>query len=128
MRLFRHAPFGGSLAALLALLALLTRLAVPAGWMPAAEGMRLMPCPAAGPVMAASPHRHHGSKHDRKQGGDQSCPFAAFATAIAAPADTPPPGLPATEPTAISVLCMIARVGAGLAAPPPPPTGPPLSS
>lgn len=119
-----------ALAPCLIALAIFLRLAVPAGWMPATDGLGITPCAGLGaiPVVAAkSGHgMHHGGEApESKQ--DHSCPFAGFGASLAEPREegnavaTPLAvgGPPVLLPT-ISVY-----VGRGLAAPLPPPTGPP---
>lgn len=131
---------------LLLALALLVRLLVPTGWMPEidANGLRLTWCGSAGPpppaflaAMAETAERlslhggvlepeHGGNQHgDReKPGGDQPCAYAGLAFAAVEPVvealdasvDDHDPALPPA---------MGATVGRGLAAPPPPSTGPP---
>ena len=148
-------PTGGAAAramtAALFVVALLLRVAVPAGWMPerTAAGVHLTPCPAAGPTMladaggqamamshahvaamdAAMPMAMHGAHggpgHDHGTGHDQPpCPFAAFGVAVAAPIPVPAPAPPLLAPAPATVPVLVA-VGRGLAAPPPPATGPP---
>jgi len=132
--------------ALLAL-ALLARALVPAGWMPAfdADGIRLVLCSGWGPMQgptrthhaAASDQQvakgHHsapGSQHDQGQGRpDQSapCTFAAAACAAVLPVFT----ALVEAPVAFALpnwARLFLQLGQGLAAPPPPSTGPPLNS
>lgn len=128
MRRFRHASSPVSVAVLLALVALLTRLAVPVGWMPA-EGLRLAPCPAAGPIATMSgAHHHPAGKHGHKGGGGEACPFAAFAGAIDAPMQPPLVTMPVPVTTLPLAIRLAVAIGAGLAAPPPPATGPPATA
>lgn len=65
-------------AALMVLMALAVRLAVPVGFMPAATaaGVTIVPCPAAEPVHAAMPGMHHGHEAPGKAAAD--CPFAGL--------------------------------------------------
>jgi hypothetical protein len=123
-------------------LALLVRLLVPTGWMPEvdAQGIRLTWCGSAGPpppafvaAMTEAAERLHGGHHGpdhggdadhKKPGGDQPCAYAGLAfaaldqamAALEAPFDAPSSAVPPA---------MVAAVGRGLAAPPPPSTGPP---
>ncbi len=118
--------------ALLALVfagALLARLASPPGWMPEvdASGFHLVPCDGTDtpPAMVGPAHRHH---HHGKagHGADQPCAFAGLGLAMAEPLSPPrlvPPAPGRTTPHAIHAAV---AVGRGLAAPPPPSTGPPL--
>lgn len=119
-------------AALLLLLAcaLFARLAAPSGWMPAADGAGLMLCPEAGPVVQAGTMHHTGhgkpAKPDHQGGERQPCAFAGLSLA----ADAPPVATvlltPFFQPEAPPQRPIAVAVGRGLAAPPPPATGPPL--
>ena len=122
---------------LIAVIALLARALVPGGWMPVAgpAGVQLALCdgdmPAVAPAHAMAgmamparpglPAHHHGAP-------DHPCSFAAAAAALDVP--TLPPSLPA--PSADHAFAAAApfavTIGRGLAAPPPPPTGPPASA
>ena len=113
--------------------ALALRLLVPQGWMPVsdAHGFRLTLCSGTGPMdmpMASMPGmaaQHDKSGHDQPA-AEHSCPFANLALALAEPV------VPAlTSPTVFTVEAIDPRplavtIGRGLAAPPPPSTGPPL--
>lgn len=119
----------GGTTAVLALFALaaLLRLAVPAGWMPAAgSGFSITICTGTGPVQVRAATRDgHGTPagHDRD---DSGCPFAALGAALAAPL-VPLGAFPiVVAPVAGVVAAAVVAVGRGLAAPPPPATGPPL--
>ncbi|TFI59648.1 hypothetical protein E2493_03865 [Sphingomonas parva] len=121
-------------------LAIALRVLVPAGWMPVfgAHGVRLELCGGRAPQPALElPHHdgqavsahagHGGDKGKDPPPPDQPCAFAA----VAAPwlgADLPLPlAPPALALAAISPATFVA-LGRGLAAPPPPSTGPPLLS
>ncbi len=131
----RLTPAHRTLLLLLVALAMAVRAAVPAGWMPmtGADGAtRLVLCPGSGsvggtamPGMAmaeTSPDKHHDPA---APAADHDCPFGVTALAVdlAVPliaplgvgvaAETVPAPSPALLP------------GRGLAAPPPPSTGPP---
>jgi hypothetical protein len=116
----------GRVVALLAL-ALFVRALVPAGWMPVAgpHGVHLALCPDQAPVAHAAPGHHGGGEHGEAPAPDQPCAFAGLGLA----ADAPPPLLviaPASIAAApVQVLRTAVAVGRGLAAPPPPATGPP---
>ena len=107
----------------LALLALVLamRVAVPAGWMPqvGADGQaRLVLCSGFG---AETPGKDKSAQH-----AEMPCVGAGVFTAI----DTPPIALIATARPAFGPLPLprlIVAVGQGLAAPPPPKTGPPAT-
>ncbi|SNS52576.1 hypothetical protein SAMN06295912_10892 [Sphingomonas laterariae] len=118
----------GGFAVMLVALALLMRLLVPAGWMPATDGRAITLCTGMGAVemwVAAD-----GTIHEKApvQPGKttENCVFAALGVAILAP-DTgtvvAPPAIAAAP--AVALLAAVA-IGRGLAAPPPPPTGPPV--
>jgi hypothetical protein len=132
------------------LAAIAMRVAIPPGWMPAFtdQGVRLIWCSgiAAKRAAAATPSHyfghgtttasHHGprgkadtdkqpSEHPDKSSG--ICTFAAVASTFAeAPAGLP---LPVAIQAAVGwSFPIIVAVGRGLAAPPPPSTGPPALS
>lgn len=147
MPTFRPDLTSRALLALLLVAAIALRALVPTGWMPVidGEGLRLELCggwQSATPTpptamaahhgagahqMPAAPAGHYepGGKHEKA--GDQPCAFAAAALAWL-DADGPheiPKTLatiaPPTFPAAVGI-------GRGLAAPPPPSTGPPFLS
>ncbi len=109
--------------------ALLARLASPSGWMPVADaaGMHLVPCDGMAPAMprAMAGMAHHGHDH-RSPVADHPCAFAGLGLAMAEP--LPPPRLLPPSPDQLAPRSVHAAVaiGRGLAAPPPPSTGPPL--
>ena len=127
---------------LLALLCiLLARVAVPAGWMPMAAadgGLVLVPCSGMGattlvaadmagmhmPGMAAGHEGGEGQRHPDPS-GDHPCSGAGVAAAIATPLAMAPVGLP-IRPAIVVARTFIVMIGQGLAAPPPPQTGPPI--
>jgi len=131
LRSIREMPRAAVLAVLA--LALLTRLAVPAGWMPVtdAHGARLTICTGMGAIdvpehaMPKMTGMHHAPGDQKQDHGDHVCPFTGVAMALAAPI------LPALAVPPITVTETTSRqhsavsVGRGLAAPPPPATGPP---
>lgn len=116
----------GRVIALLAL-ALFVRALVPTGWMPVAtaDGLGMELC--AGQAMA--PQAMAGMKHGREQGKqalpDHPCAFAGLGLA----ADTAPPlvvvALALMPPPMLAPRGLAIAIGRGLAAPPPPATGPP---
>lgn len=123
-------PFGLAslhrLALLLATLALAMRVVVPAGFMVSegAAGPTIVICSGTGPMAMALPGMP--AKHDGKADkADHPCAFTA--AHVAAPAPIAPGDVLA--PIAASAAPIIAvgtvRPGLGLAAPPPPKTGPP---
>ena len=115
---------------LFALLAFTVRLLVPFGFMPHADegGYRITLCTGEGMVSAwvdADGKLHQGEK-DPSQRGDQKCAFSALAGAPAMPDHAVVDFVPAgAEPISFAEQGQVA-VGRGLAAPPPPSTGPPF--
>jgi hypothetical protein len=134
---------------LLVLLAvgLALRALVPTGWMPVldVDGLRLELCggwQAATPIrpstmaahhgagghqMATAPAGHHQPKGKHEKAGDQPCAFAA--AALAWLGDVGPREMPTALATVAALPFPAAvGIGRGLAAPPPPSTGPPSLS
>ena len=134
MDLRRLTPAHRTLLLLLVALAIGVRAAVPAGWMPmtGADGAtRLVLCPGndaamTGMAMAAtSPDRHHDPA---APAADHDCPFGVAALAIDL-------AVPLAAPLGVGIATATVPVrspallpGRGLAAPPPPSTGPPASA
>jgi hypothetical protein len=126
-----------SFALALVACALMLRMIVPAGWMPAsnAHGFGITICTGMGPMempaigmtqMSAMPEMHGTPDADEHQGSDHSCVFADLGLAI-----TAPPALNVALPSIVRAAALVAilpavSIGRGLAAPPPPATGPPL--
>lgn len=112
----------GRAGLVLALLALMLRAAVPAGYMVAQDhGPHLVICSGHAAVAAET-----GDKPSKdRQKPDQPCAFAGTHVALEAPV-VPAPVPHAQAPTKTVVLARAAlSPGRGLAAPPPPSTGPP---
>ncbi|WP_232476273.1 hypothetical protein [Flavisphingomonas formosensis] len=116
--------------------ALLMRMLVPQGWMPVdtADGLRITICTGAGPVQIELPRQSAASDGTHHRTGDQGhgaaempCAFSGLALAL----DTP--SLPGFVAPIVTLLPWLAgapgfvTIGRGLAAPPPPATGPPLA-
>ena len=121
---------------------LLIRAVIPAGWMPvsAADGFRIEICSAS-----MSPTEHAAFKASAQQmlqaampqqGGhddpapkpnDQHCPFSVLGHAFLG-SFTPPAEVMIQDIRLAAVLPGLVSVGHGLAAPPPPSTGPPSLS
>lgn len=134
----RHLSLHRGLAAWLVAFALAVRLLVPAGYMPMAGKAGLEICAgqnadlAAMPGMGAMPHHGampmHGMDHGKAMPGDHDHD-CGFASVVGAAADLPTLILPAMlAPVALPVAFVAqvnVRPGLGLAAPPPPKTGPP---
>ncbi|MCP5397464.1 MAG: hypothetical protein H6918_12185 [Sphingomonadaceae bacterium] len=128
---FRQTSLFSAFAALLIGTALLLRVAVPAGWMPdvGTDGvMRVTLCTGYGKVNAwidEDGTLHRGEPADHDSDDAKHCAFTATAMSLAMadmpelpqpvllPQDLPEPALRELAP------------GKGLAAPPPPATGPP---
>ena len=110
--------------------ALLLRVLIPTGWMPAhaADGSIAITLCTPGGISHAWVDAE-GTLHDKqphqKSGADQPCAFAGLAMTGDVPMAAI--GLPATPSAdrADPVLPSNVSVGRGLAAPPPPSTGPP---
>lgn len=118
-------------ALLLVVAALLLRVMIPAGWMPTAStGYAITLCTGAGVVSAwvDADGTVHKDKPSPAYGAEHPCAFAGFAAALIAPAvlDSALPLL-STIATPLIGWAFEQAVGRGLAAPPPPPTGPPAS-
>ena len=122
------------MAMVLALLlcALFARALVPAGWMPAiaGEGYTITLCTGAGAMSVwvdgeGQVHKQKPSNSDRT---DQPCAFAGFLNAATLPdmIGGPAPFVAYAAVQAILPVTTLA-IGRGLAAPPPPPTGPPAT-
>ena len=117
-------------------LALAVRLLVPAGWMPVADaaGARLAPCDGVAMTMvgrggAAMPgmvahHPGEGAPLHHSGPSDHPCAFAGPTAAAEAPTLALPVRTVARIRAPAAVRLLVA-VGRGLAAPPPPSTGPP---
>lgn len=111
--------------------ALLARSVAPEGWMPvvnAAGGIEIAVCNGTGPDdrMVLSPDgKVHHKAPGKSQPGDHPCAFSGLGIADASPpllALDEPPVLPRAKPEPQRVPL---APGRGLAAPPPPATGPP---
>ncbi len=119
----------------LLLCVLAVRVVVPQGfmWSTGADGSReLVLCSGSGaqaltPIAAAAVAAQHRSDQRDQDGktADHPCAFAAASLAIDLPADAYPITGEPQRAAAPTVLHIFARPGLGLAAPPPPKTGPP---
>lgn len=115
--------------------ALFMRVLVPQGWMPVetASGWRIVICTGTGPMQMTMPAdmasamkgMHHGPKDQEHNSNDHPCAFSSLAMAL----DESPLtvlDLPKLVPGTLLIrLVTVVSVGRGLAAPPPPATGPP---
>jgi hypothetical protein len=130
----RHlSPLQARLLLVLFACAMLARALVPSGWMPVAtaQGLRIVPCSGTGPMIArpspmahAMPGMHHEDAGHGTTAVDHPCAFAGVTPGVDSPAlaIAPPPAFTRAVPSPTRTLV---SVGRGLAAPPPPQTGPP---
>jgi hypothetical protein len=110
--------------------ALLLRVVIPTGWMPAhgADGVtRITLCTGMGAVEAwvDADGAIHDKKPHEKSSADQPCAFTGLAMAGDLPAIAALPAALAPSIAAPPAARSRASIGHGLAAPPPPSTGPP---
>ncbi|MDQ8755634.1 hypothetical protein RCO27_05280 [Sphingosinicella sp. LHD-64] len=120
--------------------ALFLRALIPAGWMPVrtTEGFVIELCsgrmPGGDSTQAQAARQLldaalAGTEQDHDETpsspNDQPCTFAGLALSWVAP-DQPVGLIPAPGPADIRPIALVAAVGRGLPAPPPPSTGPPL--
>lgn len=119
---------GGTIALVLVALALFMRLLVPAGWMPAADrGLMITLCTGTGAQQAWVDEQ--GNVHKGKPGegqADHPCVFNGFAAVLDLPSGLDAVAAPLPVTIVLPALAVTAvAIGRGLAAPPPPATGPP---
>lgn len=110
-----------ALGLLLLLLSVALRIAIPSGWMPAGDGLHIIPCAA---THRPEPGHHGGSAPAGSH--RESCAFAAFSVPLLAAAEAgtiAPFAIAAWSIAAWPVASLV--IGRPLAAPPPPQTGPP---
>jgi len=123
-------------AALLIAAALFARMLVPSGWMPA-SGFALEFCvewsggtsvfeDEAERVLKAALGDGHGDEA-QDRASDQPCAFGALASGCAGPVEMAA-FVPSAPADPLLAATLIPAPGRGLAAPPPPATGPPLLS
>jgi hypothetical protein len=115
-------------AVMLAALAILLRVLIPAGWMPATgDGFAITLCTGSGVMTGWIDKDGSVHKGERDHGGkiDHPCAFAGLGAAFDLPTLVPPALPPLAAATAIVGAAADLMIGRGLAAPPPPPTGPP---
>jgi hypothetical protein len=114
---------------------LLLRALIPQGWMPVQtdRGWQITICTGTGPMQMTMPDmtgpdmagRHHAPGGQDHMPGDHPCTFASLALALDR---AMPPALPLPRLIVADWLVTASRsiaIGRGLAAPPPPSTGPP---
>ena len=117
--------------------ALALRILIPPGWMPArtGDGWTITICTGTGPMRIAMPagivkstsDAHEAPAKHGPAAGDHPCAFAGATPLFHTPAAAPPP-VPMIGPAADPLIRAAAvAIGRGLAAPPPPATGPPHS-
>jgi hypothetical protein len=105
---------------------LLLRVLIPQGWMPVEteRGWQITICTGTGPMEMTLP-AVPGEHHQDHAPGDHPCTFAGFALAL----DRAMPPMLALPPVRVAGWLIAAgrsiTIGRGLAAPPPPATGPP---
>ncbi len=121
---------GSSWAVPLILCVLIVRMMIPAGWMPTVDGAgytRITLCTGMGTQDAwlDDTGKLHKSDPGKQHQGDSPCVFAG----LGATHDVPVVAMPAlptlTSPIVARLLAVTVSIGRGLAAPPPPSTGPP---
>ncbi|MES2441785.1 MAG: hypothetical protein V4574_03075 [Pseudomonadota bacterium] len=124
-------PLRDRIAVALLALALVARVLVPAGWMPAeGRGLAITLC-SGGSAVAAwvdAAGKVHKGDHQPAGAPDHPCAFAGLGAPMLG-GEVFPAILPASaSDEAASLALTPAAVGRGLAAPPPPATGPPATA
>jgi hypothetical protein len=118
---------GRRVALALVACALLLRIAVPGGWMPSDQGRWIELCTGDGMVTAFVDARNQ--MHDRDPGqaheAKQHCAFAGLTAPFDPPIAIDPELLAVTTEPVSAPKPLSVAIGQGLAAPPPPSTGPP---
>jgi hypothetical protein len=114
-------------AILLVVMALAVRLAVPAGWMPSEKSFQLTLCTGIDTqtVWMDSKGKLHKQKPHSGDEKQQPCAFSGMA-ALPAPAEFAQIWQPLAHTETDRLAATGAAIGHGLAAPPPPQTGPPI--
>ncbi len=120
----------GNPLAFMLLATLAMRVAVPAGWMPVADGdgfTRIAICTGMGAqdVWLDAKGGVHKSDPGEQQRGESPCLFAGLGTALDVPQTFAPPLPLAAASDGARQSPFAVAIGRGLAAPPPPATGPP---
>jgi hypothetical protein len=112
--------------------ALALRMLVPQGWMPVsdAHGFRITMCSGSGPMdmpmaMPGMAMHHDKAGHDQQPMQDHPCTFAHLGLALAEPVLPTLTLPPLVRAEALASKPLAIAIGRGLAAPPPPATGPP---
>jgi hypothetical protein len=118
-------------ATLLLAFVLLMRVLVPAGWMPTqtVDGFRVELCSGTTGKTVLIPGIKLVGQQEKHDAAKQVCDFAAAAQAASLPDLAPAPELlPQAAPGVTLASYQAPAPGRGLAAPPPPATGPPTLS
>jgi hypothetical protein len=115
---------------LLIMCALLARMMIPAGWMPTVDSAgftRITLCTGIGQQEAWLDAKGHLQKSDpgKKHQNDSPCVFSGLSSALYVPQLLPAALILATALVDAPQSPAIISIGRGLAAPPPPATGPP---
>ena len=120
--------WSGRIAPLLIALALAVRVLVPSGWMPdQARGFAITLCTGAGAETAWIDADGNIHKKAPATAPDHLCAFAGVAAPMLG--GDPPVSIVAPAPVAVAARVQpLIAVGQGLAAPPPPATGPPATA
>ena len=113
--------------------ALALRMLVPEGWMPVsdAQGFRITLCTGTGPMdmtmaMPGMAMKHGHTDHGPQPMQDHPCTFAHLGLAFAEPLLPALALPPLARAEALAAKPLAIAIGRGLAAPPPPATGPPI--
>ena len=115
-------------AIFLIVLALAVRAAVPAGWMPDKQSFQLTLCTGIDTQtvwMDSKGKLHKQKPHSGDEQKQQPCAFGALA-AMSGPAAFGQTSEPIAPVSSERILASSTTIGQGLAAPPPPQTGPPI--
>jgi hypothetical protein len=110
-------------------LALLTRLLVPAGFMPATgQGFAVTICSGnlTSPAWIDASGKLHRGEQQKDHGAEHPCAFAGFGAAFDTASHYTPTLLLLAASLASTLPTLAVAIGRGLAAPPPPSTGPPI--
>ncbi|MHA3840281.1 hypothetical protein ACX0GZ_03545 [Sphingomonas aestuarii] len=118
---------GRRVALALVACALLLRIAVPGGWMPSDQGRWIELCTGDGMVTAFvdANNRLHRSDPGEAHAAKQHCAFAGLTAPFDPPLGIDPEPLATTTEPTFALARFSVAIGQGLAAPPPPSTGPP---
>lgn len=127
---FRLDSMRGKAALGLLALALMFRVLIPVGWMPTTgSGFAITLCTGMGAVTAwVDKDGHTHKEKPAQESTGHPCTFSGFSAAL----DLPDLGAAVVAPRPVQTALLITRIaevaiGRGLAAPPPPPTGPPAN-